>query len=114
MDERMISLTCVGAVALVSLVDLWLTLPAAGTATRPRPSLDSRCPFCHQALEDGTDRVRCRACGTKHHAGCWAEHQGCSVFACGSLEMLQTPGAPAPPQAEAVERPVEAAADPAG
>jgi hypothetical protein len=42
MDERMISLTCVGAVALVSLVDLWLTLPAAGTATRPRPSLDSR------------------------------------------------------------------------
>lgn len=52
---------------------------------RPRASVE-RCPYCHEQVEDGTARVRCRGCGARHHAACWAEHQGCSVFACGSLE----------------------------
>lgn len=79
--------------------------------TRLRASLDWRCPFCHQPIDDGSERVRCSGCGTQHHATCWTEHQGCSVFACGSLQPRRRreppPGAPA-------GVPTAAAADPVG
>lgn len=92
MDGDVVSGMCVGLVALLSFVELKWTLPGVPQLTRPRASVECRCPYCHQAIEDGTGRVRCRFCGTKHHTACWAEHRGCSVFGCGSLEHAPVPG----------------------
>lgn len=84
--EVVSGIATLGALAL-SIWELNATLAAPGPRrTRPRASLDWRCPYCHQPIDDGSARVRCRDCGTKHHAACWTEHQGCSVFACGSLQ----------------------------
>lgn len=47
---------------------------------RERARSDRRCPFCHDAL---SQEVRtCATCETSHHAACWDENGGCSVFAC--------------------------------
>lgn len=47
---------------------------------RERARADRRCPFCHDGL---SEEVRtCAACDTSHHAACWDENGGCSVFAC--------------------------------
>jgi hypothetical protein len=98
-----------GIVALASFIDLWATLPAPapGGAAKPRASNDWRCPYCHQDVADGTPRVRCKVCGTKHHQACWEEHHGCSVFGCGSLRHRS-------PEAAPEERLTAASADPAG
>ncbi|MCO5167936.1 MAG: hypothetical protein M9894_16455 [Planctomycetes bacterium] len=58
-------------------------------ATRPpperdRPAGDVRCPYCHDALAEGALAGTCERCGTAHHAGCFAEHGGCSTHGCGS------------------------------
>lgn len=50
---------------------------------RPRPSGEQRCPYCHEAL-DPERAAECDGCGTSHHHGCFAEHGGCSTFACRS------------------------------
>lgn len=115
-----------GVLAL-SLWELNATLAAARPRlARPRASADWRCPFCHHALDDGSERVRCRACGTRHHAACWGEHQGCSVFGCGALALRTVGDTPAedraPPadagtpdgEPEVVALPAAAAADPVG
>jgi hypothetical protein len=127
MDGDVVSGMCVGLVALLSFVELKWTLPAAAQLTRPRVSLECRCPYCHQAIDDGTARVRCRFCGTKHHTACWGEHRGCSVFGCGSLEHAPAPAAVETVAASAVmaavaeatpemvvELPAPAPADPVG
>lgn len=93
MDGDVVSGMCVAIVALLSFAELKWTLPAAPQLTRPRASFECKCPYCHQAIDDGTPRVRCRFCGTKHHSPCWAEHRGCSVFGCGSLEHAPAPAA---------------------
>lgn len=49
----------------------------------PRPSLEERCPYCHEAFAGAAiERVRCVGCGTRHHAECWTEHGRCSVHGC--------------------------------
>ncbi|HMT04266.1 MAG TPA: RING finger protein [Solirubrobacterales bacterium] len=41
-----------------------------------------RCPYCHTDLV-ASDEVRtCDRCGAVHHADCWEEGAGCSVFGC--------------------------------
>ena len=41
------------------------------------------CPYCNAGIEpDSPDRVFCTACGVAHHAECWAENGGCTVFGC--------------------------------
>jgi len=39
-----------------------------------------RCPYCREEVA-GETRV-CGTCDALHHAECWAEHGGCSVFGC--------------------------------
>lgn len=86
MDSDVIAGVCIGLVALASVVDLWATLPGGDRARRARASNEGRCPYCHQDVADGTDRVSCVACVTRHHQACWEEHRRCSVFGCGSAE----------------------------
>ncbi len=51
----------------------------------PEPtSTDSSqsCPYCRMPMHD-TDIIKtCASCRTPHHAECWAENKGCTVFGC--------------------------------
>lgn len=40
------------------------------------------CPYCKDTLAPGSVHLECAACGTWHHATCFEENQGCSVFGC--------------------------------
>jgi hypothetical protein len=43
------------------------------------------CPYCRGPIEAGTDQQRvCDVCGTQHHADCYEENGGCTVFGCSS------------------------------
>lgn len=41
------------------------------------------CPYCLEPIaEDESAIITCGACGTAHHADCWAENGGCCVRSC--------------------------------
>jgi hypothetical protein len=44
------------------------------------------CPYCRTALEESaaaeSQPMVCEGCGTPHHADCFAENGGCTVFGC--------------------------------
>lgn len=40
------------------------------------------CPYCRTPFEPDDEIVACPACGTEHHADCFAENGGCTVFGC--------------------------------
>ena len=40
------------------------------------------CPYCRTPIDDDTNRQDCSGCGTPHHADCYAENGGCTVFGC--------------------------------
>jgi TM2 domain-containing membrane protein YozV len=41
------------------------------------------CPYCRSAIEaDSPEQLLCPGCGTPHHADCFAENGGCTVFGC--------------------------------
>jgi hypothetical protein len=41
------------------------------------------CPYCRGVIDsaDGNEKI-CEGCGTPHHADCYAENGGCTVFGC--------------------------------
>ena len=69
----------------------WLrreTLAAADDA------VGQTCPFCQTKLSPGTEAVICSACGTPHHAECWAENEGCTQFGCQLAPFRSSGGQP--------------------
>ena len=41
------------------------------------------CPYCSSEIAgDDPGRYECPSCGAAHHAECWAENRGCTVFGC--------------------------------
>ncbi len=40
------------------------------------------CPYCRTPFEADDEVVTCPSCGTAHHADCFAENGGCTVFGC--------------------------------
>ncbi len=40
------------------------------------------CPYCRTPIDDAENRRDCSGCGTPHHADCYAENGGCTVFGC--------------------------------
>ncbi len=41
------------------------------------------CPYCRGPIEpEAGDQLVCQGCGTPHHADCYAENGGCTVFGC--------------------------------
>lgn len=40
------------------------------------------CPYCRGAIDDLANQQLCSGCGTPHHADCYAENAGCTVFGC--------------------------------
>jgi Interferon-induced transmembrane protein/GYF domain 2/Prokaryotic RING finger family 1 len=43
--------------------------------------VSQRCPYCRETIAAG-DLYRCPACEAPHHADCWRENNGCTVFGC--------------------------------
>jgi TM2 domain-containing membrane protein YozV len=77
------------------------------------------CPYCRAAIEpDEAQTVLCSGCGTPHHADCFEENGGCTVFGCSAapaaepklsiatpdLQQAEVPGA-APPSTSPVPPP---------
>ncbi len=40
------------------------------------------CPYCRAPFEAEEELTVCEACATPHHADCYAENGGCTVFGC--------------------------------
>lgn len=40
------------------------------------------CPYCRAGFEPDEEVTHCPACGTPHHADCFAENGGCTIFGC--------------------------------
>ena len=41
------------------------------------------CPYCRAPFDDVNGRaIECEGCGTPHHADCYEENCGCTVFGC--------------------------------
>ncbi len=40
------------------------------------------CPYCRTAVDEGEGAKSCEGCGTPHHAECYEENGGCTVFGC--------------------------------
>lgn len=40
------------------------------------------CPYCRAPMEDEAALIACPGCSTPHHAECWEENGGCTVFGC--------------------------------
>jgi len=44
--------------------------------------MTSACPYCRAPFEPDEPVVTCEACSTPHHADCYEENKGCTVFGC--------------------------------
>ena len=40
------------------------------------------CPYCRGFVADDEPLAVCEGCGTRHHADCYAENGGCTIFGC--------------------------------
>jgi TM2 domain-containing membrane protein YozV len=47
----------------------------------PAP-LAATCPYCRAPFAPGEELTTCPACNTPHHADCFTENGGCTVFGC--------------------------------
>lgn len=43
---------------------------------------DAVCPYCRTPIESEAEVKTCPSCATPHHAECWEENGGCTVFGC--------------------------------
>lgn len=44
--------------------------------------MSAACPYCRTKVTATDESVTCEACGTVHHADCYAENGGCTIFGC--------------------------------
>jgi TM2 domain-containing membrane protein YozV len=44
--------------------------------------MNPACPYCRAPFEPDDEVLTCEACATPHHADCYAENGGCTVFGC--------------------------------
>jgi len=40
------------------------------------------CPYCRDHISDKEAITACAGCGTRHHADCYTENGGCTIFGC--------------------------------
>ena len=40
------------------------------------------CPYCRGKISEDDQSLACEGCGTLHHADCYAENAGCTIFGC--------------------------------
>lgn len=44
--------------------------------------MTSACPYCRAPIAPEEETILCEACATPHHADCYTENCGCTVFGC--------------------------------
>lgn len=44
--------------------------------------MSAACPYCRTKVAATDESVSCEVCGTVHHADCYAENGGCTIFGC--------------------------------
>src|SRR5262245_58855 len=49
------------------------------------------CPYCRCPFEPEEEVTACEVCATPHHADCYAENGGCTVFGCGKAPADEKP-----------------------
>ncbi len=42
------------------------------------------CPYCRTKVAADDQSLTCEGCGTLHHADCYTENGGCTIFGCGN------------------------------
>lgn len=51
---------------------------------------DALCPYCRAPLDNDTASLTiCPSCGTPHHADCFEENGGCTVFGCTAAPLAE-------------------------
>ena len=61
--------------------------PAGG----PNPPADgANCPFCLAPIESADDVTACPSCRAPHHRECWEENQGCAVYGCTHVPVVES------------------------
>ena len=64
----------------------------------PPPRLDSViCPYCRTVIGENDVETACPQCRTRHHAECWGENGGCTVYGCVRRSGHQAVVVPPPP-----------------
>lgn len=75
------------------------------------------CPYCRTRISAEDGPVVCEGCGTSHHADCYAENGGCTIFGCSKApgdepklsvstpDLVAMPATPAPVAANRVPPP---------
>src|ERR1700735_1875673 len=70
------------------------------------------CPYCRTNIDAGDEPLICEGCGAAHHADCYAENGGCTIFGCSNApadepkvsvstpELVAVSGPPQPAQVE--------------
>jgi len=43
---------------------------------------DEVCPYCRDHIAPEESAIACAGCGTRHHADCYTENGGCTIFGC--------------------------------
>jgi len=68
------------------------------------------CPYCRTRIADDEQLVACEACGTLHHADCYAENCGCTIFGCSKAPADEPKLSVSAPELVCVAEPVAVAA----
>jgi hypothetical protein len=64
----------------------------------PGSPLLRKCAFCQSAIGPNDDVAPCPFCGQPHHAECWRENGGCTVYGCRGQNLLGGIASPRAPQ----------------
>lgn len=66
------------------------------------------CPYCRTKIEDESSSFACEGCGTFHHADCYTENGGCTIFGCSKAPADEPKLSVSTPELSAVGAPAAA------
>jgi len=66
------------------------------------------CPYCRGKISEEDQSLACEGCGTLHHADCYAENGGCTIFGCSKAPADEPKLSVSTPDLAAVSAPAQA------
>jgi hypothetical protein len=66
------------------------------------------CPYCRGKFSEEDQSLVCEGCGTLHHADCYAENGGCTIFGCSKAPADEPKLSVSTPDLAAVSAPAQA------
>jgi hypothetical protein len=66
------------------------------------------CPYCRTNIAAGDEPLICEGCGTVHHADCYAENGGCTIFGCSKAPADEPKVSVSTPELAVASRPTPA------